>query len=103
MPDLIKLVRVGRVSPQLRYSRNYRAAKKIRLDEIKAERGCSRCGENDPECLDFHHIDQASKTYTVARLYAGTWKWERVLQEIALCELLCANCHRKEHGRDKRH
>jgi hypothetical protein len=75
----------------------YRAEKRKKLDAIKAERGCDRCPERDPCCLDFHHIDPATKTYTISRLYAGTWSWERILQEIALCEILCANCHRKEH------
>jgi len=106
MTDRIRLVRVGvprmgshRNYDQHRvgYQKEYREAKKAKLDAIKAERGCERCGESDPICLDFHHIDQTNKKYTVARLYAGTWKWERLLAEIELCRVLCANCHRKEH------
>jgi len=77
--------------------RKYRAEKKEKLNAMKTELGCARCGEDDPRCLDFHHLDPATKTSTVARLYRGTWSWDRILQEIALCEVLCANCHRKEH------
>jgi len=82
----------------LKRNMKYREEKKIRLDAIKAKQGCADCGENDPCCLDFHHIDPSTKTYAVSRLYAGTWNWERILKEIALCKVLCANCHRKEHA-----
>lgn len=81
------------------YHRKRRREKKEWLDQIKRERGCLTCGENDPECLDFHHIDASTKTYEVSRLYAGTWSRERILQEIELCILQCCNCHRKIHGR----
>lgn len=81
---------------------NYRLEKKEATEKIKAERGCVRCGEKDPDCLDFHHLDPATKTYTISRLYGGTWSWERILKEIELCEVLCANCHRKQHGKERR-
>lgn len=75
----------------------YRVEKRKKLDALKISQGCDNCGERDPVCLDFHHIDPSTKTYTISRLYAGTWGWDRILQEIALCKILCANCHRKEH------
>jgi hypothetical protein len=31
----------------------------------------------------------------VARLVLTGHSWERVLQEIALCDVRCANCHRR--------
>lgn len=89
-------------SRQLQYHQNYRAEKRVKIDALKAAKGCSLCSENDPACLDFHHTDPATKTYTISRLYAGTWSWERILQEIALCEVMCANCHRKKHRTEHR-
>lgn len=63
----------------------------------KAERGCSRCPEHHPAALDFHHIDASGKISTIARITRLGWSWERILTEIIKCEILCANCHRKEH------
>jgi hypothetical protein len=76
----------------------YRLVKKERLDALKASTGCQNCPERDPDCLDFHHRDPATKTMTISRLYAGTWGWARIQQEIDLCMVLCANCHRKAHA-----
>lgn len=80
------------------YFRRYRAEKRVKLAAIKGERGCSRCPERDPVCLQFHHTDPAKKLYAIGRLYGGTWSWETILREIEKCIVLCANCHLKLHG-----
>lgn len=54
---------------------------------------CQRCGGSfPPYVMDFHHRDPKTKLFTVGRTasrgYAG------LLDEIAKCDLLCANCHR---------
>ena len=61
--------------------------------------GCVVCGEKDPSCLDFHHRDPSTKEGHIGEFrHFGT---KRVLAEIAKCDVLCANCHRKHH-RDER-
>lgn len=62
----------------------------------RASEGCVECGTQEPACLEFHHVDD-EKHSTVARLLADGRPLERVREEIARCELLCANCHRREH------
>jgi hypothetical protein len=59
--------------------------------------GCKRCGESHPACLQFHHIDPSTKVDRVNRLLAQTKSLEKVKIEISKCELLCGNCHAKEH------
>lgn len=61
------------------------------LREIKAERGCVRCGEKDPIVLQFHHRNPAEKELTRAQLI--TCSLERVEAEIVKCDVVCANCH----------
>lgn len=59
--------------------------------------GCSRCGESDPVCLDFHHTNPESKSFAVSK----HWNWrteESLLHEIAKCVVLCRNCHAKVHA-----
>jgi hypothetical protein len=59
---------------------------------------CQRCGEAHPACLDFHHRDRSAKSANVADIGSRRgWSIERVLVELAKCEVLCANCHRKVH------
>jgi hypothetical protein len=43
--------------------------------------------------MDFDHVS-GDKVDDVCRLMFDTGKWERILTEIAKCELVCANCHR---------
>lgn len=59
--------------------------------------GCEQCGESDPACLDFHHRSEADKEMSVSKLISYGYARDRLLEEIARCKILCANCHRKEH------
>jgi hypothetical protein len=67
------------------------------LDQYKSERGCARCPERHPGCLDFHH--EGDKEIGIAQAALLGWSVERILKEIAKCIILCANCHRKQHFR----
>jgi hypothetical protein len=67
------------------------------LNGRKAAAGCTRCGEDDPACLDFHHREGEDKTGTISTLVTNGAGHERLEQELGKCEVLCANCHRKEH------
>jgi hypothetical protein len=66
------------------------------LHDYKLEQcTCLRCGEGDPACLDFHHTGE--KEMGIAEMVVYGYGREAILEEIARCEVLCANCHRKEH------
>jgi len=85
---------------RLPYFRRYRAKKRRILNEIKEKRGCRDCREKDPCCLQFHHRNPEKKYKTISRLYAGTWGLDRLMAEIAKCDILCANCHLKFYRRE---
>jgi hypothetical protein len=72
----------------------YHKKRKI-LDEIKGSIGCVICGEKDPCCLDWHHVDVETKILPVSCLLQNSMEY--IFREIEKCILLCANCHRKEH------
>jgi hypothetical protein len=59
------------------------------------------CGEADPVVLQFDHVSD-DKTEDVGRMLSWAVSWKRILQEIAKCEVVCANCHArrtaKRHG-----
>ena len=66
--------------------------------EYKATLKCNRCIESHPSCLEFHHVDE--KNDLVSTLVANAASKDRIMKEVALCEVLCSNCHRKEHWLD---
>ena len=65
--------------------------------ELKKTKSCIRCGEKDWRCLDFHHRDPSTKKFNVSSMTSNIWGRGRILEEIEKCDVLCANCHRKEH------
>ncbi len=69
------------------------------LHEYKADSdGCTRCGESAPACLDFHHRDPDTKRMAVNEMVTHGYSPAEIRDEIQRCDLLCANCHRREHA-----
>lgn len=57
---------------------------------------CGICGyDKCMAVLGFHHIDPATKLFEIASGYCHSW--EKIKQEVAKCQLLCANCHMELH------
>jgi len=57
---------------------------------------CKVCGESDPAILEFDHIVPEDKEYSISNLCSQSGLHLQVLiDEIAKCWVLCANCHRK--------
>src|SRR5271154_5645693 len=69
------------------------AAVRNYIYHCKLSKGCSRCGERRPSCLQFHHLDPKVKT---ANISGWTRSLESLKTEIAKCEILCGNCHLAE-------
>lgn len=78
------------------YKRKLRAEIAIIVNTYKKEHGCSKCSENDPVCIDFHHHNDDKEFCVSEAIGAGLGK-ARILKEVGKCTLLCANCHRKVH------
>ncbi len=69
------------------------------LQELKSTLCCSKCPENHIATLDFHHKDSSQKKFGIAH-YAG-FSRAHILLEIAKCDVICSNCHRKLHWEEK--
>jgi len=65
---------------------------------LKEGKSCLRCGFDNPLALDFHHRNPRHKDVALAKAIELGWGEERILAEVAKCDLLCANCHRITHG-----
>lgn len=54
---------------------------------------CTDCGNRfPPVCMDWDHLPGQVKVRAVGMMLS--YSREKVLAEIAKCELVCANCHR---------
>lgn len=69
--------------------------KKIRQMAVEYKGGkCKLCGyDKCIEALEFHHYLNEKNFGISSKGY--TRSWEKVKQELDLCVLLCANCHRE--------
>jgi hypothetical protein len=76
-----------------RHRKEYRQIAKEYVWDYLSTHPCSQCGENDPHCLEFHHIGE--KTTEVSRLIGRGATLDALRMEISKCIVLCSNCHRK--------
>lgn len=56
------------------------------------EHPCVDCGETDPVVLEFDHL--RDKKFAISKGLQDR-NWQDVLDEIAKCDVVCANCHRR--------
>jgi hypothetical protein len=82
-------------------STQYRRRNAQWLQELKATLACKNCGETHPGCLEFHHLDPTTKETSIAEMIQRGFSRQKILAEIAKCDVLCANCHRKLHWEDR--
>jgi L-lysine 2,3-aminomutase len=62
--------------------------------ELLARTPCTDCGEDDPLVLEFDHV-RGEKSYNIATMVCHGYSLEAVMAEVAKCEVICANCHRR--------
>jgi len=82
------------------WERRFRASQRRRAiwERIVAHLGgsCCICGYNTCiEALECHHVDPQEKEFTIADCLTS---FERVLPELAKCELVCSNHHKEIHA-----
>ena len=71
------------------------------IEEYLLNHPCARCGESDVEVLEFDHLDPTEKEYTIAQLVGGGMGLIKLQKEMAKCQVLCSNCHRKKTIQDR--
>lgn len=74
-------------------------SRKLIIEYLQAN-PCIDCGETDIVVLEFDHIDPEQKELNIARDYYLVSP-EKLKEEIAKCQVRCANCHRRKTARDR--
>lgn len=77
----------------LERARNANDIYKTWLDAFK-DNPCTDCGRRyPPHIMHWDHLPGTKKVTSIGRLKSARAKKEVVLEELAKCELVCANCH----------
>ena len=84
------------------YQAQQRRGRERKLELIKlAGKKCSRCGySKNYAALEFHHAIPEKKSFQLDLRSLSNRRWEVILEEMKLCELLCSNCHAEVHNPD---
>ena len=87
------------IEQQAEKNRRFAEARRSWLAEYKKKLKCILCGESHPATLAFHHKKRTNKSFNIGDALSVKAGLKRLLAEIRKCEVLCANCHAKEHWR----
>jgi len=79
------------------YRRSYVRRNRIFLRQYLATNPCVGRGEADPIVLEFDHLEPKEKTMCVSKVAANGSSLDTVKKEMAKCQVLCANCHKRKH------
>jgi len=73
--------------------------RKVRLMAVRYKGGrCSRCGyDRCIDALECHHLDSSQEDFSISER-GYTRSWQEVREELDMCILVCANCHRELHA-----
>ena len=66
------------------------------LIDYFASHPCIDCGEADPVVLEFDHL--RDKSFSIGQAVHNR-NWQSIVEEMAKCEVVCANCHRRRTAR----
>lgn len=107
------LVRWNKFSLELEMPRSERQKEIRRKSDLKIRRRnriairtylsqnpCIVCNFDNIFALEFHHRASDTKRESVSSLSRRAIGWHQIEAEILKCDVLCTNCHRKEHATD---
>ncbi|MFA5856705.1 MAG: hypothetical protein WC867_05070 [Candidatus Pacearchaeota archaeon] len=86
---------------ELKYINNRKKSIKRWFEDYKSKLKCSKCSEDHPATLEFHHKKSKDKEFEVSKMVSEGFSIEKILNETNKCLVLCSNCHKKEHYSNK--
>jgi hypothetical protein len=75
---------------KLEQDRQRREQRSRLLAGMKIVDGCTHCGCRDGQ-LVWHHRDPTTKKFNISRHMC--MKWNRLMDEVDKCDVLCEECH----------
>ena len=74
---------------------------RLYVENIKSNSACVVCGENHYATIVFHHRNPANKKFGISLGKYGTRALKTIQAEIDKCDVMCANCHRILHWKER--
>src|ERR1019366_1300846 len=106
MSDKRSIDRASRYKQSAQYREDIKRRKKASIQKSRQWmldyyrcHPCVYCGEADPIVLECNHIDPNNKNEEIARMVSKGCSVARLEKELLLCEICCANCHRRITGK----
>lgn len=81
------------------YERKRKAKVRAYIHEAK-DKPCADCGQRHPYyVMEFDHV-RGEKKFNIAPVKGARWmcSFQDLVDEIAKCDVVCANCHRYRHA-----
>jgi len=88
-------------SPRKRGKARRREANIRLVAAFLSENPCVDCEENDPEMLEFDHV-QGEKRTEVSNLAQQGYSWRAIFREIRKCQVRCVMCHRRKTNAERK-
>lgn len=79
-------------------ARRYELRRLSEFEQWKRTLCCTKCGENHPACIEFHHLDPSTKEHGISYLRNSK---KKLAEELKKCIVLCSNCHKKLHYEER--
>lgn len=77
----------------VKYTRPLVDSKMQEIHQYQLEKGCADCGYREhPSALEFDHLPGTEKLFNIGE-QIGNRSRETLWEEIAKCDVVCANCH----------
>lgn len=74
------------------------------INDLKRKPCSDCCKRFPPICMDFDHVPgRGRKIADIASAIQRDWSLEKIMKEIAKCDLVCSNCHRVRTAMRKPH
>lgn len=71
--------------------------RKLEFIELKGGK-CEICGyDKNISALEFHHLNPSEKKYKLDGRFLANASYEKILEELDKCILVCSNCHKEIH------
>jgi len=71
------------------------------INRVKKFAHCKICGESRYWVLDYHHRNPQEKINSLFFLAHYGYAMSKIKDEIRKCDILCSNCHRDHHHKEK--
>lgn len=90
----------GKKNYQENKDRYFKVAKSrdAELDKLifdQKNQPCADCGiKYPPYVMDFDHLEAETKEFNISGMRRRRMAFQKILDEISKCEVVCSNCHR---------